>query len=58
MTKILIVDDEKYSCSFRRDAGGEGYRVRAFDNPLKALELLRTRIYLAIFDIKMPEEWL
>ena len=57
MTKILIVDDEESILApLEEMLSGEGYRVRAFDNPLKALELLRTQEFdLAIFDIKMPE---
>ena len=57
MTKILIVDDEESILApLEEMLSGEGYRVRAFANPLKALELLRTQEFdLAIFDIKMPE---
>jgi two-component system response regulator ChvI len=57
MTKILIVDDEESILApLEEMLSGEGYRVRSFDNPLKALELLRTQEFdLAIFDIKMPE---
>ena len=57
MTKILIVDDEESILApLEEMLSGEGYRVRAFDNPLKALELLSTQEFdLAIFDIKMPE---
>ena len=39
MTKILIVDDEESILApLEEMLSGEGYRVRAFDNPLKALE--------------------
>lgn len=57
MTKILIVDDEESILSpLEEMLTSDGYRVRAFDNPQKALELLRTQEFdLAIFDIKMPE---
>ena len=57
MAKILIVDDEESILApLEEMLKGEGYRVRAFDSPLKALELLRTQEFdLAIFDIKMPE---
>ena len=57
MTKILIVDDEESILApLEEMLKGEEYRVRAFDSPLKALELLRTQEFdLAIFDIKMPE---
>ena len=56
MEKILIVDDEESILApLEEMLKGEGFRVRAFDNPLKALELLRTQEFdLAIFDIKMP----
>ena len=57
MQKILIVDDEEsILLPLEEMLKGEGYRVRAFSNPMKALELLRTQEFdLAIFDIKMPE---
>ncbi|MDA9613020.1 response regulator transcription factor [Paracoccaceae bacterium] len=57
MTKILIVDDEESILApLNEMLSGEGYRIRAFDDPLKALELLRTQEFdLAIFDIKMPQ---
>ena len=57
MQKILIVDDEESILApLEEMLKGEGYRVRAFSDPLKALELLRTQEFdLAIFDIKMPE---
>ena len=57
MEKILIVDDEHSILEpLEEMLKGEGYRVRAFDNPIKALELLQTQEFdLAIFDIKMPE---
>ena len=57
MTKILIVDDEESILSpLEEMLTSEGYRVRAFDNPQKALDLLRRQEFdLAIFDIKMPE---
>ena len=57
MEKILIVDDEESILApLEEMLKGEGFRVRAFDNPLKALELLRTQEFdLAIFDIKMPQ---
>ena len=36
MTKILIVDDEESILApLEEMLSGEGYRVRAFDNPLK-----------------------
>ena len=57
MEKILIVDDEHSILEpLEEMLKGEGYRVRTFDNPIKALELLQTQEFdLAIFDIKMPE---
>lgn len=57
MEKILIVDDEESILApLEEMLKGEGFRVRAFDNPLKALELLQTQEFdLAIFDIKMPQ---
>ena len=43
MEKILIVDDEHSILEpLEEMLKGEGYRVRAFDNPIKALELLQT----------------
>ena len=57
MEKILIVDDEDSILEpLEEMLKGEGYRVRAFNNPIKALELLQTQEFdMAIFDIKMPE---
>ena len=57
MEKILILDDEESILApLEEMLKGEGFRVRAFDNPLKALELLQTQEFdLAIFDIKMPQ---
>ncbi len=57
MTKILIVDDEiEILNPLEEMLKEEGFHVRAFTNPLKALEFLRLQsVDLAIFDIKMPE---
>ena len=57
MSKILIVDDEAEILKPLEDMlKEEGFEVRAFTNPLKALDFLRTQsVDLAIFDIKMPE---
>ena len=57
MSKILIVDDEiEILNPLEEMLTEEGFEVRAFTNPLKALDYLRTQsVDLAIFDIKMPE---
>ena len=57
MSKILIVDDEiEILNPLEEMLKEEGFEVRAFTNPLKALDFLRTQsVDLAIFDIKMPE---
>jgi DNA-binding response OmpR family regulator len=57
MSKILIVDDEAEILNpLEEMLKEEGFEVRAFTNPLKALDFLRTQsVDLAIFDIKMPE---
>ena len=57
MTKILIVDDEiEILNPLEEMLKEEGFQVRAFTNPLKALDFLRLQsVDLAIFDIKMPE---
>jgi len=57
MSKILIVDDEiEILNPLEEMLLDEGFEVRTFTNPLKALDFLRMQsVDLAIFDIKMPE---
>ena len=44
MEKILIVDDEDSILEpLEEMLKGEGYRVQAFNSPIKALELLRPK---------------
>ena len=53
MSKILIVDDETEILNpLEEMLQEEGFEVRAFTNPLKALDFLRTQsVDLAIFDL-------
>jgi len=57
MSKIVIVDDDiEILNPLEEMLKDEGFEVRAFSNPLKALDFFRTQnADLAIFDIKMPE---
>ncbi len=54
--RIFIVDDEKRMCdSLSALLTGEGYDVRAFQNPESAAEAIKAgRVDLVITDIKMP----
>ena len=57
MVKILIVDDEQEILTPLEDMlTSEGFKVRSFLDPNKALDFLRSQtVDLAILDIKMPE---
>ena len=57
MAKIIIVDDEQEILTpLEEMLTSEGFKVRSFLDPNKALEYLRAQtVDLAILDIKMPE---
>lgn len=57
MPTIVIVDDEREILEpLEKMLSDEGFSVRAFVNPLRALEYLKLHpVDLVIFDIKMPE---
>ncbi|MGA7900643.1 MAG: response regulator, partial [Nitrososphaeraceae archaeon] len=55
--RILLVDDEPdIALAFRIGLEDNGFRVDAFDNPLKALSNFKADLYdLLLLDIKMPK---
>lgn len=57
MKRIILVDDElEILAPVEEMLLDEGYSVRSFSNPLKALEAIKQYHFdLAIMDIKMPE---
>ena len=57
MAKIIIVDDEQEILTpLEEMLTSEGFKVRSFLDPHKALDYLRSQsVDLAILDIKMPE---
>ena len=57
MAKILLVDDEiEILNPLQEMLEEEGFKVRAFTNPIQSLNLMRVQSFdLAIFDIKMSE---
>ena len=57
MAKILLVDDEiEILNPLQEMLEEEGFKVRAFTNPIQSLNLMRAQSFdLAIFDIKMSE---
>jgi two-component system, OmpR family, response regulator ChvI len=55
-SRILLVDDEPdLALAFKIGLEDNGFKVDAFDNPMKALSNFRTGFYdLLLLDIKMP----
>ena len=55
-SRILLVDDEPdLALAFKIGLEDNGFRVDAFDNPMKALSNFRAGFYdLLLLDIKMP----
>ena len=58
MVKIIIVDDEQEILTpLEEMLTSEGFKVRSFLDPHKALDYLKLQtVDLAILDIKMPKE--
>jgi DNA-binding response OmpR family regulator len=56
-SRILLVDDEPdIALAFKIGLEDNGFRVDAFDNPLKALSNFKADLYdLLLLDIKMPK---
>ena len=56
-SRILLVDDEPdIALAFKIGLEDNGFRVDAFDSPLKALSNFRSDLYdLLLLDIKMPK---
>ena len=56
-SRILLVDDEPdLALAFKIGLEDNGFRVDAFDNPLKALSKFKAGLYdLLLLDIRMPK---
>lgn len=56
-TRILLVDDDKdVNITLKKVLEEKGYDIRAFSNPIEALDNFRKDLYnLIILDIKMPQ---
>jgi CheY-like chemotaxis protein len=57
MSRVLLVDDDPIVArALRRVLGRDGHEVEHHENPLKAIERVRTRPFdLVITDFRMPE---
>lgn len=55
--KILVVDDEpEILKTLKRILSRKGYEAITFENPMKALDYLKTeQVHLILTDLKMPE---